>query len=71
MNTTTIRRAACALMLAGTLALLTGCVSQMTERPAQDISPIGVFRAVAGRGDGTSAQGGCGGGEESRVAVFL
>ena len=42
MNTTTIRRAACALMLAGTLALLTGCVSQMTERPAQDISAMGI-----------------------------
>ena len=40
MNTTTIRRAACALMLAGTLALLTGCNSQMTERPAQDISAM-------------------------------
>ena len=42
MNTTTIRRAACALMLAGTLALLTGCVSQMTERPAQDISAMDI-----------------------------
>ena len=40
MNTRRIRRAACALMLMGALPALSGCVSQIAERPAQDVSAL-------------------------------
>lgn len=46
MNTFSTRRAALALTLAVALASLTGCVSQMTERPAQDISQMGIVLGV-------------------------
>lgn len=62
----TPRRAACALMLAGLLALLTGCAGQLAERPAQDISRMDIaIDAEAPRADGFAAR------EETFTLYFL
>ena len=46
MNTVLPRRTACALMLGIALFSLTGCVSQLTERPVQDLTQIDIVMDV-------------------------
>lgn len=66
MNAFSTRRAACALMLALALASLSGCVSQMTERPAQDIAQMEiVLDAQAPQMDGYAAR------EEAYTLYYL
>ena len=66
MNTFSTRRSALALTLALALASLTGCVSQMTERPAQDLSQMEiVLDAQAPQADSYAAR------EETYTLYYL
>ena len=66
MNTFLTRRAALALALALALVSLSGCVSQMTERPAQDLSQVEiVLDAQAPQADSYAAR------EETYTLYYL
>ena len=66
MNTVLARRTACAMMLGIALVSLTGCVSQLTERPVQELTQIDiVMDAQAPLADSYAAR------EETFTLYFL